>query len=199
MEKMKIELRSNGVHISGYVNAVDRFSRPMRGADGKIFVEKIKPGAFKRAIENGSGIKVKHNHSRVVADVKTDGVTLKEDSIGLFCEGFFTDREIVERARNKELVGWSFGFVPEEFEDSDSKQFGVDYERSIDSLTLNEVSIIDSRQLPCYVGTSIEVRSEGESDVSFRGSTPECEYVHKMEDFSIKRKRIKLIQLAISN
>lgn len=198
MEKMKIELRSGGVHISGYVNAVDRFSRPMRAGNGKVFIEKIKPGAFKRAIENGESIKVKHNHSRIVADVRSDGVTLKEDSIGLYCEGFFKDEEIIERAKNKELVGWSFGFVPENYKDEDSSQFGIDFERSIDDLVLNEVSIIDKRQLPCYVGTSIEVRAEDmEGDVSYRAYTAECEYTRKAEDCSIKKRRLEL--MAISN
>lgn len=198
MEKMKIELRSGGVHISGYVNAVDRFSRPMRAGNGKVFIEKIKPGAFKRAIENGESIKVKHNHSRVVADVRSDGVTLKEDSIGLYCEGFFKDEEIIERAKNKELVGWSFGFVPKDYQDEDSSQFGIDFERSIDDLVLNEVSIIDKRQLPCYVGTSIEVRAESaEDDISYRAYTAECEYTQKAEDYSIKKRRLEL--MAISN
>lgn len=195
MEKMKVELRSGGVHISGYVNAVDRYSRPMRANDGRIFIEKILPGAFKRAIEKAENIKVKHNHKRVITDLRSGQITLKEDNIGLYCEGFFTDEEIVERAKNKELVGWSFGFLPDKYSDSDSSQFGIDFERSIDELNLNEVSIIDKRQLPCYVGTSIEVRSEENTDVSFRANTGDCEYTEeKKTDYSLKRKRLNLMK-----
>lgn len=192
---MKVELRSGGVHISGYVNAVDRYSRPMRANDGRIFIEKILPGAFKRAIEKADNIKFKHNHKRVITDLRSGQITLKEDNIGLYCEGFFTDEEIVERAKNKELVGWSFGFLPDKYSDSDSSQFGIDFERSIDELNLNEVSIIDKRQLPCYVGTSIEVRSEENTDVSFRANTGDCEYTEeKKTDYSLKRKRLNLMK-----
>ncbi|MGN1117640.1 MAG: HK97 family phage prohead protease, partial [Acutalibacteraceae bacterium] len=67
---MKIELRNDHIHISGYVNAVDRLSRPMKDANGVSFVEKIEPGAFQRAIERAEEILIKHNHKRIVSSTK---------------------------------------------------------------------------------------------------------------------------------
>ncbi len=47
---MRIEIRSDSVLLDGYVNAVDRYSRPIRSADGS-FVEKILPKVFQRALD----------------------------------------------------------------------------------------------------------------------------------------------------
>ena len=47
---MKIELRSDSVAIEGYVNAVERDSKPL-SLGGGIFVEKVQAGAFRRALE----------------------------------------------------------------------------------------------------------------------------------------------------
>lgn len=191
---MKIEVRTDGVHIEGYVNAVDRFSRVMRAEDGSTFIEKITPGAFDRAIEQADKIEIKHNHKRVIGSSLDEGVKIKEDSIGLYCEGFFKDSEIVERAKKGELVGWSFGFIPKKMREEESKKMGVDIERSVDELELHEVSIIDKRQLPCYVGTSIEVRSEENKELRLRGFEDDFKK-SKKEDYSLKKKRLKLLKL----
>ena len=45
---MKIEVRSDHVLISGYVNAVGRDSRPLPSPTGK-FVEMVEPGVFRAA------------------------------------------------------------------------------------------------------------------------------------------------------
>ena len=51
---MKIEIRSDSVHISGYVNAVERDSRvlppAMASEATRDFVEQVVSGAFSRAI-----------------------------------------------------------------------------------------------------------------------------------------------------
>lgn len=48
---MKIEIRADSVVIDGYVNAVERDSKVLHNAKGP-FVEKIKAGAFKRAVRS---------------------------------------------------------------------------------------------------------------------------------------------------
>lgn len=37
---MKLELRNGKIIIDGYVNAVDRFSRPIRETNGNTIIEK---------------------------------------------------------------------------------------------------------------------------------------------------------------
>ncbi len=59
---LKIEIRSSGeVHISGYVNAVERDSRvlpPQMAARATgSFVEKVSAGAFRRAISRNPNVR----------------------------------------------------------------------------------------------------------------------------------------------
>ena len=63
---MNIEVREDSVVISGYVNAVERYSKPIRAKLRGItqrFVEKIKAGAFKTALQRNSNVKVLLNHN----------------------------------------------------------------------------------------------------------------------------------------
>lgn len=203
---MKIQLRTDSVHISGYVNAVDRFSRPIKDKQGKFFIEKIRPGAFRRALESGNDIELKHNHSRVLDKLSNGSFTLKEDNIGLYFDGDVTDEKIIEEARSQDLVGWSFGFVPIAPLDTESRRDGIAFERNIDTLELAEVSIIDRNMVPCYPATSIYARAEDgkEKEMHLRGADGECEYYSlekggnsgSKEPFKIDiaRRRIALIQ-----
>ena len=44
----------------------------------------------------------------------------------------------------------------------------------MNELTLNEVSVIDSAMIPCYDGTSVEVRAgEADIDISYRNNVDE--------------------------
>ena len=87
-----------------------------------------------------------------------------EDNIGLRAIATVTDEQIIEKARNKELRGWSFGFVSEKdsWEEGES---GVQ-KRSIEKLELLEVSILD--MTPAYVATSIETRGEQTAMIEMR-------------------------------
>ena len=55
---MKIIIRSDHVHIEGYVNAVERLSKPITERMG-TFRERIMAGAFKKALERAKDIAVK--------------------------------------------------------------------------------------------------------------------------------------------
>lgn len=189
--KMKIEFRNEKIHISGYVNAVERFSRRMKAEDGRIFIEKIAPGAFKRAIENATDIAIMHNHERVIGSTKKNGCVLREDSIGLHFEGDISDNEIIACAKKKQLVGWSFGFRLLKFSDVKSQQSGVDFERTVEELELVEVSIIDSSKMPAYQGTLIEARSTDE--IEQRASEAEVSYKFR-KNWELEKLRIKTIK-----
>lgn len=156
---MRIEIRADSVLIEGYVNAVARDSRPMRDRKtGKRFVEQIVPGVFKRALQhNEVQILLNHDENRNLGSTKTN-LELYEDSIGLHARAEITDAEVVQKAREKKLRGWSFGFVELDVSKEDINE---NLERRfVEDMDLLEVSIIDERKLPCYEGTSLEVRAE---------------------------------------
>ncbi len=158
---MRIEIRSDSVLIEGYVNAVARDSRPMRDKKtGKRFVEQIVPGVFQRALKhNEVDLLLNHDKTRNLGSTRTN-LTLYEDSIGLKARAEITDPEVIQKARERKLRGWSFGFYERDASEEELPN-GMN-RRYVEDMELLEVSIIDERKLPVYEGTSIETRAEGE-------------------------------------
>ena len=159
---MQIEIREDSIVISGYVNAVERYSKPIReNLHGKLrtFIERVKSGVFKKALKKNDDVKILLNHDvrREVATTKDGSAKLEEDNIGLHAEVTIKDAEVIEKARANKLVGWSFGFYP--VDDILGTENGMDA-RTITDLDLVEVSILDDEHTPAYYGTSIEARAE---------------------------------------
>lgn len=162
---MQIEIRNDSVVIDGYVNAVARDSRPLRDKEGKKFIEQIVPKAFERALSRASEVKLLLNHdSNRQLGSTGDNLELYEDSIGLRAHAVVTDAEVIEKARKHELRGWSFGFIPTDVTAEDLAN-GMQ-RRFVEDMDLQEVSIIDLRKLPCYAGTLIETRADGNIAIS---------------------------------
>lgn len=160
---MDIEVRGESVILTGYVNAVERYSKPitstLRGSI-RTFVERMRAGVFKTALKRNDNVQVLLNHdkNREIANTKNGTAKLEEDNIGLRAEVTITDSEVVEKARNNKLVGWSFGF----YANADEMGAEGDIEtRTVTDMDLVEVSILDDSKRPAYNGTSIETRSEG--------------------------------------
>lgn len=156
---MKIEIRANEAIVEGYVNAVARDSRPIPSPRGK-FLEQIIPGTFRRALERDPNVELRLNHDRLLGSTENDNLELYEDNIGLYARATITDEEIIQKAREHRLRGWSFGFQNpavrwEETASGMSRRY-------IEDLDLREVSILDDRKTPAYIGTSIELRDEAE-------------------------------------
>ena len=161
---MDIIIRSDSVEISGYVNAVERDSKTLRDRFGQ-FIERIRKGAFKRAIQNNSDIHVLLNHdwSRDLGSTTRGNLELTEDSIGLKARVVTDDPEVVDDARNGRLVGWSFGFLDEDVTEG---SFNGLRQRIVNALDLREVSILNNKRRPAYEGTLINVRSEEEQPIN---------------------------------
>lgn len=158
---MRIEIRNDSVVLDGYVNAVDRESKPIPSVKGK-FIEKIKPGAFQRSLEKRLNVDLLLNHDekRKLGSTLDGNLKLFEDSIGLRAICTITDSEVIEKAKNKQLRGWSFGFYTkkdkwEKFKDGYDK-------RTVEELDLFEVTIVDNTRNPAYSATSIEMREDEE-------------------------------------
>ena len=166
----ELEIRGNALHISGYVNAVERESRrlPARMCSRakSDFVEKISAGAFGRAVTRAGEVRLMFNHKRDIGGTADGTLKLSEDNIGLKAEAVVSDTDVVAAAKRGELRGWSFGFTgaKDRWEDlSDGLQ-----RRTIDDLDLQEVSVLTVT--PAYVGTSVEVRGDDVCETEFRSA-----------------------------
>lgn len=163
VQEMKIEVRSDSVHVEGYVNAVGRDSRRLTDDEGYPFYEQMEPGVFARALATGSPVEVLLNHDRNrVLGSTNDALSLNEDSIGLFASFDSRDAELIELARGGHLLGWSFGFIP--LDHTDVYDSAVGHRAVVKEIDLREVSVISDAMRPCYAGTSIYTRADGEDE-----------------------------------
>lgn len=163
---MKVNIRADSVEIEGYVNAIERDSKPLLSRVGQ-FIERICKGAFKKALKRNDDVHILLNHdwNRDLGSTKKGNLELQEDNIGLHARATITDPDVVKKARNGELVGWSFGFTDRDVENSIER--GMPH-RAVKDLDLAEVSILDRTKKPAYDGTLIMARSE-EEPMHFRG------------------------------
>lgn len=138
------------------MNAIERKSNPLSSRIGK-FVERIKKGAFKRAIERNGNIRIllNHNWDRDLGGTKDGNLTLTEDNIGLRARAKISDPEVIKKARNGDLVGWSFGFTDRDVDTHDEDGITT---RDVKDLDLYEVSLLDRSRTPAYDGTLVSVR-----------------------------------------
>ena len=163
---MEIRVREDSVEITGYVNAIERASKPLMSRVGQ-FIERICKGAFKKALKRNNDVHILLNHdwNRDLGSTKQGNLELEEDNIGLKARAIITDKDVIEKARNGELVGWSFGFSDREVENTIER--GMPH-RAVKDLDLAEVSILDKRKTPAYDGTLIRARDD-ETEIHFRG------------------------------
>ena len=166
---MNVEVRADSVHITGYVNAVERLSKPIhQKMNGVVrrFLERIKAGVFRTALKrNKVLVLLNHNYERVLASTEDGNAILEEDNIGLKADITIRDREVVQKAREGKLSGWSFGFIAN---DEETTMEGNDEIRTVTDMDLLEVSILDETKSPAYYGTSIESREGGARMVEIR-------------------------------
>lgn len=179
---MKIIIRSDSVTLEGYVNAVERNSKVLneRGVD---FVEKIKAGAFGRAIKRAKDIRIllNHNSSRDIGGISDGNLELEEDPIGLKVKAKITDPEVIEDAKRGNLVGWSFGFTDRSVSQMRDSESGLPL-RVVNDLNLEEVSILNRKHTPAYAGTLVNVRGEGDETEKVNLSDLYCEDIETIDE-----------------
>jgi HK97 family phage prohead protease len=149
------------VEIDGYVNAVERLSKPLSDRMGQ-FVERICKGAFAKALSRAEDVRIllNHNWDRDLGGTADGNLELNEDAIGLHARAIIKDADVVKKARNGDLVGWSFGFSDREVENGEEKGLPL---REVRDLDLYEVSLIDRSKIPAYDGTLVAVRTADDS------------------------------------
>lgn len=182
---IKVEIRDDSVKIDGYVNAVERDSKVLTDIDGD-FIERIKAGAFQRALDRarrtGYAVKVLLNHDYERELTNTGDVTtnIVEDNIGLRCTCEIRDEDVVKKAKERRLSGWSFGFIPLMFDEEQTE--GKPRRIDVRELDLKEVSILDDTRIPAYNGTSIETRAENHDDlIRVRMTNDSVEFVENFK------------------
>ena len=160
---MKVSIRADSVLIEGYVNAIERDSKPLMSRIGR-FIERICKGAFSNALKRNDDVHVLLNHdwTRDLGSTKQGNLELTEDNIGLHARAVITDSDVIEKARRGDLVGWSFGFadLPDGVEQGQADGLPL---RKVRDMDLREVSILDRTKTPAYDGTLIMARAEGDT------------------------------------
>lgn len=162
---MQINIREDSVELEGYVNAVERNSKPLMSRMGK-FIERIKKGAFARALKRNDDVHVLLNHDwqRDLGSTKQGNLELTEDNIGLRAKCTISDSEVMEMAKRGDLVGWSFGFYDRDV--TNGVENGI-LTRVVEDLDLQEVSILNRTKVPAYDGTLIIARSDDSANDMF--------------------------------
>lgn len=157
--ELKSEHQESGdLLVSGYVNQTSQWSQPL-GRE-KRFVERIEPGTFSRALDKGNDIHflAEHDNAKLLASTKNGSLTLREDDKGLFMEARISPtswgKDYHQLIKDGLLTNMSFGMqvAGQKWE---KRSDGL-YERTINDLTLAEVSVVRN---PAYVQSSIQARS----------------------------------------
>ncbi|MFZ7823865.1 HK97 family phage prohead protease, partial [Priestia sp. 40] len=83
---MDLETNNDGLKVSGYVNKTNQWSQTL--GQRKKFVERILPGAFRKALQNKNVINflAEHDNTKVLSSTKNGSLILREDEQGLYME-----------------------------------------------------------------------------------------------------------------
>lgn len=153
---MNKQEKLKSITLKGYFNVAGRESRILNHSTQGDYIEIITPGTFEEALRRARNVDLllNHNLGRKLGSLNDGNIELYEDNIGLKIEAHIFDSDVINKAKNKHLTGWSFKFIP-------LKEVwvqGKDYQkrRYIRKIDLQEVSLLDIKQTPAYLGTSVE-------------------------------------------
>jgi HK97 family phage prohead protease len=155
----------DGMTLTGYAARFNEPSEPLP------FIERIKPGAFKRSINSRNDIKLlwNHNTDMVLGSTRAGTLTLKEDEIGLRVMATLPNNTWGNDARvsiqRGDVTGFSFGFTVPAGGDSWSAD-GT--ERTLKSVRLMEVST--GVAFPAYPSTNGTAQVRGLDKVAERNN-----------------------------
>jgi HK97 family phage prohead protease len=146
--------------VTGYAAVYDSSSAPLTDAHtGRTFIERIAPGAFKRALARKPDVRllVNHDPSLLLARTKSGTLRLFEDINGLKIDATLPDtqlaHDVLTLLRRGDMDQMSFGFHT--LKDEWSEAGGVPVRTLID-LTIDDVSVVT---YPAYPATMVHARS----------------------------------------
>jgi HK97 family phage prohead protease len=170
-----VEIRADGLHISGYVNVTEKKSRPVITPRGKV-IEVIEERAFEKALERAGNINVTvdHDDTHIYASTGDGTLNLYEDAIGLHADVIIKDENLIEIAKQGKIKGWSFGMynVKDETEER-ADDIPI---RHVKSLDLDHLTLVVKKQ-PVYSATSVELRAEESVDIEERACEQEIKLI----------------------
>lgn len=170
-----------------------------------VLKKKIRAKTFERALDKAENVDLLFNHdkNRKLGSLQEGNLQLYEDNIGLRAIAHVSDEDIIQKAKDGKLKGWSFGFI----DNKPSWEDGEDgiQKRTLEDIELLEVSILD--KTPAYVATSIEARGEDQAISETRGADFKAEIENRTEearskkdiDYSLYEKQIELLKLKGGN
>lgn len=157
-ENMNLTSSDEGLKVSGYVNRTNQWSQPL--GTKRIFVERIEPGAFRKALQNGNEVHfyAEHDPAKILATTRNDSLNLREDDNGLFMEATIAPTSWGQDYHTliKEGIIKNMSFGMKVLKEAWSKRSDGISERSISDLYLAEVSAVRN---PAYAQSTIAARS----------------------------------------
>lgn len=156
VRKTNTQVKLKRITLKGYVNVVGRESKILNHSKHGDFIEIITPGTFEEALRRARNVDLLLNHDweRKLGSLNDGNMELFEDSIGLRINAQIFDTEVINKAKNKQLTGWSFKFTPLEERWVQGKDYRI--RRYIRKIDLREISLLDIQQIPSYLGNSVE-------------------------------------------
>lgn len=191
---MKIEVRADGCHISGYVNTTGKPSRPVITPHGKC-IEIVEERTFEKALSRAGEltVTVDHENGHVYASSSDGTLQLYEDNIGLHADVHITDPTLIDIAKKGKIKGWSFGM--RNVIDRLEERAGDIPIRYISDLDLDHLTLVVKKR-PVYAATSVEVRAEGDLNLEYRAFDNEIKLsvIEAKPDYSNYEKRINALK-----
>jgi HK97 family phage prohead protease len=158
-EDMNLSTNDEGkLVVSGYVNKTNQWSQTL--GVRKKFVERILPGAFKKALQNGNEINflAEHNNEKILFTTRNDSLQLREDDKGLYMTATISPtswgKDYYTLIKDGVIKNMSFGMKV--MNDNWDRLSDGTFQRSISDLALFEVSAVRN---PAYAQSSIAARS----------------------------------------
>lgn len=156
-----------------------------------MFREKLRRGAFRRAVEARQDVRALFNHNPdfLLGRVGAGTLRLYDDDHGLRVEidppDTPTGREVVELIRRGDIYGMSFGFIPTRvsWEQADESGLGL---RVVEDVDLVDVSPVT---YPAYEQTEVGIRSSAEAVMKERTRQLRSAY-------QVMRMRLRLAETA---
>lgn len=195
MQELRFHDNGDAPKIIGYAAVFDQLSEPFFGG----WRERIKPGAFKKTIQEGDIRALwNHNPDMVLGRKKNGTLKLSEDERGLKIEinppNTQWARDAVETIRRGDIDQMSFAFnvVKEILIEGEDGKKGI---RELQEVRLFEVSPV---AFPAYSQTEVQVRNypeppqEGHSGTGI-GNPPED------WQLSLKKKSLELIERGLKD
>ena len=179
---MKVEIRADGVHISGYVNVTGKMSRPVITGKGQKVIEVIEERAFAEALSRCQNVQMTkdHNADIVLAETRAGTLKVREDKIGLHAESVVTDPQTVEDAKAGKIKGWSFGM--KNITDSIEQRADALPVRHVQKFDLDHITLVVNKS-PVYAATSVEVRADDETvELECRAIDDDCDVINQVKE-----------------